>query len=115
MAFSELEKQELRDEVFGIDEEIIALLAERRERTGKLGLGKHEIGEPIEQPEQFARVQDHVRGFGETLGLEPEYLDPIWDKIHEGSVNHQYRVIAEAHAPTAEVPVVPQPSVNGTL
>lgn len=71
--------ERLRREIRALDEELIALVGRRRDLVLEIGETKSELGLPVLDPSQEARVVRRAAALARELGVEEELVrDVIW-------------------------------------
>lgn len=78
-----------RMEIDRIDEQIIELLAERERISMEIGRIKTEHDMPIVQPERYEETLKTRKSWAENYHLRSEFIDELWNIIHEESVKKQ--------------------------
>ncbi|WP_085298210.1 bifunctional chorismate mutase/prephenate dehydrogenase [Cognaticolwellia mytili] len=76
---------ELRNEIDGLDSELVALLTKRRAVTTKVGQLKSEVGMPIFAPEREAELLKVRRQQAIDAGLSPELIEDILRRLMQDS------------------------------
>ena len=79
----------MRAEIDHIDNELMALLAQRMKVVRDIGEYKRSRSIPVVQPERFDRLLTRHMSEAETLGLRPEFIKNLLTVIHAESVNRQ--------------------------
>jgi len=79
----------LRSTMDEIDEQILSLLASRMRISRQIGELKQIHSMPIIQPQRWEKVISSVMKSAETLGLDPEFIKDIYNRIHDASVSQQ--------------------------
>lgn len=88
---SALEK--LRNQINGIDDEILLLLGNRMKIAEKIGLYKKENNITILQTNRWNEILDRAIKAGEKLGLTKDFILKYFDAVHLESINRQNRVM----------------------
>jgi chorismate mutase len=71
--------EELRRRIIALDDELIRLVGERRDLVIEVGKTKSELGLPVLDPAQEARVVRRAAERARTLGVDEELArDVIW-------------------------------------
>ncbi|MDE6006805.1 MAG: bifunctional 3-deoxy-7-phosphoheptulonate synthase/chorismate mutase type II [Muribaculaceae bacterium] len=78
-----------RDEIDGIDREIIALLSRRMDVAREIGEMKRRESIPVVQPDRYKALMEERIDDAARLNLSPEFLRRIFSIIHDESVNQQ--------------------------
>jgi len=69
----------LRTEIHALDEELVGLVGRRRELVLEIGEAKSELGRPVLDPSQEARVVRRAAELARELGVDEELTrDVIW-------------------------------------
>ena len=99
---------ELRDEIRALDEELVALAGRRRALALEIGALKAELGLPVLDPSQEARVVRRVAEISRRLGVDEEMTrDLIWRIIASARDAQEGRTrwgppLARSDAPEAD-------------
>jgi chorismate mutase len=75
----------LRSKLHVIDEQLIVLLAERMTVSKRIGRIKEDIGLEIEQKDFWDKKSIERRKLAKDYGLSVQFIDAIFDQIHEES------------------------------
>lgn len=86
---TETELAELRRELETIDRELIVLLSRRQQFCEKIGKVKSQANLSIRQLEYWEKSARLRQEHASRCGLNPAWLQRIWDEIHELSVSCQ--------------------------
>jgi chorismate mutase/prephenate dehydrogenase len=86
---SEAEIARLRDEVAGVDEQILSLVAKRLHLAEQLGLEKKLVGRPVRDPAQEERVLTRLLTEGETRGISPAFIGGLARFLMDESARRQ--------------------------
>jgi chorismate mutase len=71
--------QQLRSKIEKIDRELVALIGRRRDLAIEIGQAKSELGLPVLDPQQEARVVRRAAEIARELGVDEEVTrDVIW-------------------------------------
>lgn len=86
---SEAELNWLRAEIDELDDTLWETIAARMDVSRRIGTWKkaHDVA-PL-QPERFREIGDRLAVSGARLGLPKEFIERIWDLIHEESLRQQ--------------------------
>lgn len=79
----------LRDRIDALDENIISILAERMEISGRIGAVKRKNNVAIIQPARWDEVISGMKKEGRMLGLSEEFISALFTLIHRESVSIQ--------------------------
>jgi len=80
---------ELRGEIDDIDNELLQLLARRMEVSARIGEYKKRNNVTIVQMDRWKQIlADHV-ALGESLGLDQELVDAVFEAVHQASIKRQ--------------------------
>lgn len=80
---------QLRARIDVIDESILAALGERMEVSRKIGEYKKKNNIAIIQASRWDTVLERVKSLGAGYGLDPEFIEALYNTIHEASVKSQ--------------------------
>ncbi len=74
-----------------IDQELMALLAQRMDLSRFIGTLKEQSGTPVFDPKREAELAKLHRHFAETYGLDPVFVDLLFERIfsYSRTVQHQ--------------------------
>jgi chorismate mutase len=75
----------LRFELLSIDRAVIALLSERMHLSKKIGKCKKSLNLPIDQPDVWEEMSKHRFEFGKEQQLKTEFIDSVFEAIHNQS------------------------------
>lgn len=78
-----------RKRIDEIDSQIVHLLAERTEVVKDVAAIKQAHDMPVEQNDRFRHMMDRLTTEATELGVDPELIYAIWDRIHESSKSQQ--------------------------
>lgn len=81
--------EQLRARIDVIDESILAALGERMEVSRKIGEYKKKNNIAIIQASRWDTVLDRVRSIGAGYGLDPDFVEALYNTVHEASVRSQ--------------------------
>jgi chorismate mutase len=71
--------ERLRGEIRALDEELIALVGRRRDLVLEVGEAKAELGQPVLDPSQEAKVVRRAAELARELGVDEELTrDVVW-------------------------------------
>jgi chorismate mutase len=90
---------ELRAQVDGLDNEIIARLARRMRISEEMGRLKKRSSITILQPSRWDQIVQERLAEGCAQGLSAEFMANLLDAIHEESISHQNRMMNPPDAP----------------
>ena len=85
----------LRDEIDRIDREIIKLLRSRLMKSVEIGRIKAGRGLELFSPDREAELLDEARDDARTLGVDPDYVEQIFQTILDHSKEAQRRAVEE--------------------
>lgn len=88
---ADLEK--LRDEIDGVDREIIDILAKRMKIAEEIGSYKKQNNITILQSERWNNIVKDREGQGKEKGLTSEFMLELYQSIHKESIRHQSKVM----------------------
>ena len=84
---------ELRWQIDQIDESILEYLARRMHVSAEMGEYKRKNNMPALQTIRYSEIIKHCTAYGQTLGLDPEFVQGVIKEIHEESVRKQMDVM----------------------
>ncbi len=84
---------ELRDNIDGIDKELLAVLAKRMKVCEEIGVCKKENNITILQKDRWDRVVNNRMEAGAESGLTEEFLKDLFASIHKESIRRQTSVM----------------------
>jgi chorismate mutase len=100
--------EELRRRIIALDEELIRLVGQRRDLVIEVGKTKAELGVPVLDPAQEARVVRRAAEQARTLGVDEELArDVIWRIIAAARQEQEKRSSwgpPDAHPPESGAP-----------
>ena len=84
-----LELNWLRAEIDELDERLWATIAARMDVSKRIGVWKkaHDVA-PL-QPERYRAISEKLREKSEELGLRKEFIEQVWNILHEESLRQQ--------------------------
>lgn len=85
----------VRNQIDGIDEELMNLLAKRMQLAEKIGVYKKKNGISILQPQRWSEILEHSIAKGQAHNLSREFITVFLSAIHQESINHQHKVMNE--------------------
>lgn len=85
---------ELREKIFAIDCEIIALLAKRLEYAQAIGKVKKERNLPYEDPVYFQFSLKKKQSYGENFGLSPDEIKLFFELLQDLSINRMKKDVS---------------------
>ncbi|MGM0591204.1 MAG: chorismate mutase [Halobacteriota archaeon] len=74
---------ELRAEIRDIDRQLVSLIAERTDFAADIAEVKAERGLPTTDESQEERVLERVRNHAEDAGIDPEYIEVVFETLIE--------------------------------
>jgi len=80
---------ELRYRIDQIDENLLEFLARRMQLSDELGKYKKAHGMPILQTTRYNELIEQRAEYGETIDLDPDFVQEIMKAIHEESIRRQ--------------------------
>ena len=86
---SETELNWLRAEIDELDEALWQTIAARMNVSERIGAWKKAHGVAPLQPERYQAKSEELRAKSEELGLHKEFIETIWNTIHEESLHKQ--------------------------
>jgi isochorismate pyruvate lyase len=84
---------DLRQEIDGVDEKLIKLLAERQRLVEAIVTVKHAEGIPARVPARVDYVIDRARVLARAHDLDPALAETIWTEMVEWFVAHEERTL----------------------
>lgn len=85
--------EKLRNQINGIDDEILLLLGNRMKIAEKIGTYKKENNITILQTNRWNEILERAIRAGEKLGLSKEFILKYFDAVHLESINRQNKVM----------------------
>ena len=82
--------KEVREEIDLLDKELVLLLARRQKCIEMAALVKNDETLIVDE----GRIEDVIKkvtGFGESCGLSKSISEPLWRKLIELSIEHEFR------------------------
>ena len=82
--------KEVREEIDLLDKELVLLLARRQKCIEMAALVKNDETLIVDE----GRIEDVVKkvtGFGESCGLSKSISEPLWRKLIELSIEHEFQ------------------------
>ena len=79
----------LRAEIDELDEALWDTIAARMDVSRRIGEWKKEHGVAPLQPERYQQISGKLRVKSEELGLSQEFVEQVWNRIHEESLKQQ--------------------------
>ena len=86
----EIGMQEVREEIDLIDRELVLLLARRQKCIEMAAMVKNDK-DLIVDNERIEEVIAKVTKFGHSCGLEKEISEPLWRKLIDLSIKHEFK------------------------
>lgn len=83
----------LRNNIDEIDQKLVELLARRYEVVKKIGILKKELKLATLQSGRWEEVLNKVCEKGKTLDLSREFIEDIWNRIHQESLKIEEKII----------------------
>lgn len=80
---------DIRAEIDRLDEELVALFAERTAYIDRAAAIKEEIGLPARIEDRVEQVVANVRRHAATHGLPPDKLEKLWRKLIDWSIERE--------------------------
>ncbi len=87
---------DLRREIDQIDNDLIDLLAKRMKVSHDIGIYKIEHDMPILQAARYDEILDNRGAQAQSLGVDPTFAADIIKRIHEASIELQFKLSKEA-------------------
>ena len=82
--------KEVREEIDLLDKELVLLLARRQKCIEMAALVKNDE-KLIIDVDRIEEVISKVKSFGESCGLSPEISEPLWRKLIDLSIEHEFK------------------------
>lgn len=82
--------KEVREEIDLLDKELVLLLARRQKCIEMAALVKNDEKLIIDE-DRIEEVISKVKNFGESCGLSPEISEPLWRKLIDLSIEHEFK------------------------
>ena len=83
----------LRNIIDALDEEIVAMLAKRMERTRQIGEIKLEHEIPVLQPKRWQDILKRAKKNGLLANLTEDFIEELFKAIHQESIHHQIEIM----------------------
>ena len=87
--------ENLRQQMDGIDAEIIYLLGRRMDLSDKMGLLKKEQNMTVYSPERWREIVDTRSEQAKKQQLSPEFILALYEKIHHESIQRQLKQLEQ--------------------
>ena len=82
--------KEVREEIDLLDKELVLLLARRQKCIEMAALVKNDKNLIIDK-ERIEDVVTKVSSFGESCGLDKNISEPLWRKLIDLSIEHEFK------------------------
>ena len=82
--------KEVREEIDLLDKELVLLLARRQKCIEMAALVKNDEKLIIDE-DRIEEVISKVKSFGESCGLSHEISEPLWRKLIDLSIEHEFK------------------------
>ena len=86
----EISMKEVREEIDLIDRELVLLLA-RRQKCVEMAAAVKNDKDLIIDKERIEEVISKVTKFGDSCGLHKEIAEPLWRKLIDLSIEHEFK------------------------
>ncbi len=83
---------DLRRDIDAVDNTLVELLVERMKISHDIGIFKKEHDMPILQAKRYDEIMDNRVAQAVKMGLEPDFVTDILQRIHEASVELQFKL-----------------------
>ena len=93
----EIGMKEVREEIDLIDRELVLLLARRQKCIEMAAMVKNDKNLIIDN-ERIEEVIAKVTKFGDACGLEKEISEPLWRKLIDLSIQHEFKELENLQA-----------------
>jgi chorismate mutase len=84
--------EKLRQQINGLDDELMLLLGERMKVAEQIGTYKKENNITILQTKRWNEILDRACNKGEKFKLSREFITKYFDAVHMESINHQNKI-----------------------
>ena len=86
----EIGMKEVREEIDLIDKELVLLLARRQKCIEMAAMVKNDKNLIVDE-ERIEDVINKVTSFGDSCGLNKDISEPLWRKLIELSIEHEFK------------------------
>ena len=86
----EIGMKEVREEIDLIDKELVLLLARRQKCIEIAAIVKNDKNLIVDE-ERIEDVITKVTSFGDSCGLNKDISEPLWRKLIELSIDHEFK------------------------
>ena len=86
----EIGMKEVREEIDLIDKELVLLLARRQKCIEMAAMVKNDKNLIVDE-ERIEEVVNKVTNFGDSCGLNKDISEPLWRKLIELSIEHEFK------------------------
>jgi len=86
----EIGMKEVREEIDLIDKELVLLLARRQKCIEIAAMVKNDKNLIVDE-ERIEDVITKVTSFGDSCGLNKDISEPLWRKLIELSIDHEFK------------------------
>ena len=86
----EIRMKEVREEIDLIDKELVLLLARRQKCIEMAAMVKKDKNLIVDE-ERIEDVINKVTSFGDSCGLNKDISEPLWRKLIELSIDHEFK------------------------
>jgi len=93
----EIGMKEVREEIDLIDRELVLLLSRRQKCIEMAAMVKNDKDLIIDN-ERIEEVITKVTKFGDSCGLEKEISEPLWRKLIDLSIQHEFKELENLQA-----------------
>ena len=93
----EIGMKEVREEIDLIDRELVLLLARRQKCIEVAAMVKNDKNLIVDK-ERIEEVINKVTKFGDSCGLEKEISEPLWRKLIDLSIQHEFKELDNLQA-----------------
>lgn len=114
MTKSVLSLNEIRTSISSIDQQILQLLAQRRQISLEVAKNKIKTQKPVRDIKREQRLLEKLIADGQTHQLNPLYVTKIFQTIIEDSVLFQQQFLQEHTNPASDQPLVRVSFLGGT-
>lgn len=85
--------KELRQQIDGLDTDLLEILAKRMRVSKEIGICKKESQTSVVQPNRYTELLENRVSKGEELGMSSEFIHKVFEAIHEESVRVQVELM----------------------
>lgn len=86
----------LRERIDQCDRQLLQVLAQRMQVCREVAQVKRHLGMQVVQPERYSALMEQLAQQARELGLNPAFVQAVFQSVHEESVRQQVRVVNAA-------------------